>query len=286
MEAVKEQWKQRVAEALREVAVDHQIDPLSIEADSVVVETPPTPELGDIAFPLFPFARIFKTAPAKIAAEVAEKLTLNSEAAAAGTVQVAGPYLNVALKMVSLAGEVCASVLDERDSYGRGQSLQGTKVMVEFSCPNTNKPLHLGHLRNDALGESVARILGANGADVMKVNLINDRGIHICKSMLAYKKFGEGTTPESTGVKSDHFVGDYYVKFDRWSKEDEKALPEAQKMLQDWESGDPEVTALWKQMNKWTIDGIQETYEATGIEFDKFYYESETYSSGKSEVLK
>src|SRR6056297_1225507 len=246
MEAVKEQWKQRVAEALREVAVDHQIDPLSIEADSVVVETPPTPELGDIAFPLFPFARIFKTAPAKIAAEVAEKLTLHSEAAAAGTVQVAGPYLNVALKMVSLAGEVCASVLDERDSYGRGQSLQGTKVMIEFSCPNTNKPLHLGHLRNDALGESVARILESCGAEVRKVNLINDRGIHICKSMLAYQAFGEGETPESTGRKSDHFVGDYYVRFNQWSAEDESAEEKARSMLRSWEEGDPEVVSLWK----------------------------------------
>ncbi|MCF7915838.1 MAG: arginine--tRNA ligase [Spirochaetaceae bacterium] len=286
MEAVKEQWKQRVAEALREVAVDHQIDPTAVEAESVVVETPPTPELGDIAFPLFPFARIFKTAPAKIAAEVAEKLTLHSEAAAAGTVQVAGPYLNVALKMVSLAGEVCASVLDERDSYGRGQSLQGTKVMIEFSCPNTNKPLHLGHLRNDALGESVARILGANGADVQKVNLINDRGIHICKSMLAYKKFADGATPESEGLKSDHFVGKYYVKFDQWSKQDPQAEPQAREMLKAWEADDPEVTELWRRMNRWTIEGIETTYAKTGVSFDKIYYESQTFKRGREEVLK
>jgi arginyl-tRNA synthetase len=286
MEAVKEQWKQHVAAALRAVAADHDIDPAAIEAAAVITETPPKPELGDIAFPLFPFARIFKTAPPKIAAEVAEKLAVDSRAAAAGSVQVAGPYLNVTLKMDSLAGQICDTVLAEGENYGRSDSLAGTKVMIEFSCPNTNKPLHLGHLRNDSIGESTARIIAANGAEIQKVNLINDRGIHICKSMLAYQKFGQGSTPESEGVKSDHFVGKYYVKFDQWSKQDAEAEPQAREMLKAWETGDPVVTELWRQMNRWAIEGIEQTYRKTGVSFDKIYYESETFKRGREEVQK
>ncbi len=286
MEAVKEQWKQYVASALREAAVDLGVDPAAIEADAVVVETPPKPELGDIAFPLFPFARIFRTAPPKIAAEAAEKLKKNDEAAASGQVQVAGPYLNITLNMAALAGDICTSVLEEGPDYGCNSTLKGTKVMVEFSCPNTNKPLHLGHLRNDSIGESTARIIKANGAEVKKVNLVNDRGIHICKSMLAYKKFGNGSTPESEGIKSDHFVGKYYVKFDQWSKEDPQAEVHAREMLKAWEAGDPEVTDLWLRMNRWAIEGIETTYEKTGVSFDKIYYESETFKRGREEVLK
>jgi len=157
---------------------------------------------------------------------------------------------------------------------------------VEFSCPNTNKPLHLGHLRNDSIGMSVARIMEANGADVRKVNLINDRGVHICKSMLAYKTFGENTSPESTGIKSDHFVGDYYVKFNTWSKEDPKAEIAARSMLKEWEDGKEDVRELWEKMNNWTISGIKETYKKTGISFDKYYFESKTYREGREEVLK
>lgn len=285
MEAVKEQWKHYVAAALRELAAEHDIDPSAVEADAVITETPPTPELGDIAYPLFPFARILKTAPPKIAGEVAEKLMARDEVAAAGTVQAAGPYLNVTLKMDSLAGEVCDAVLKEGEAYGRNGSLEGTKVMIEFSCPNTNKPLHLGHLRNDSIGESTARIVKANGAEVKKVNLINDRGIHICKSMLAYKKFGEGASPESEGIKSDHFVGKYYVKFDKWAKEDPEAEPQAREMLKAWEAGDPEVTDLWLRMNRWAVEGIEVTYQKTGVSFDKIYYESETFKRGRQEVL-
>lgn len=286
MEAVREQWRQYVAAALRAVAADHDIDPAAIEAAAVITETPPNPELGDIAFPLFPFARIFKTAPPKIAGEVAAKLAADSRAASAGTVQAAGPYLNVTLKIDSLAGDICNAVLEQGSSYGRSDSLSGTKVMIEFSCPNTNKPLHLGHLRNDSIGESTARIIAANGAEIQKVNLINDRGIHICKSMLAYQEFGEGSTPESEGVKSDHFVGTYYVKFDQWSKQDPEAEPQARKMLKAWEAGDPEVTELWLQMNRWAIEGIEQTYQKTGVSFDKIYYESETFKRGREEVLK
>jgi arginyl-tRNA synthetase len=158
--------------------------------------------------------------------------------------------------------------------------------MVEFSSPNTNKPLHLGHLRNDALGYSLSKILEANGAQVKRVNIINDRGIHICKSMLAYQLLGKGKTPESERIKPDHFVGNYYVLYDKKSKEDSSMEQKAREMLKAWEEGDREVTGLWKQMNGWAIDGINETYRKTGIWFDKIYFESETYLLGKEEVLK
>ena len=168
--------------------------------------------------------------------------------------------------------------------------------MIEFSSPNTNKPLHLGHVRNDALGESVSRILKAAGADVYKVDLINNRGVHICKSMLAYKLFHEakGDTPESLGMKGDHFVGQCYVEFDKYLKGEkdkpETAHPEANQMAEDmlikWEAGDPEVRALWEKMNGWTFDGVKETYKRTGISFDKYYFESETYLKGKDEIMK
>jgi arginyl-tRNA synthetase len=157
--------------------------------------------------------------------------------------------------------------------------------MVEFSCPNTNKPLHLGHLRNDAIGQSISAILEANGAEVRKVNLINNRGVHICKSMLAYQQFGNGETPESSGVKGDHLVGTYYVRFAQWEKEDPSVTESAQQMLKAWEAGDPEVLDLWNRMNKWTLEGIDETYRKTGISFDQFYYESDTYTLGKDKVL-
>jgi arginyl-tRNA synthetase len=156
--------------------------------------------------------------------------------------------------------------------------------MIEFSCPNTNKPLHLGHLRNDAIGVSLANILEENGAEVLRVNLINDRGIHICKSMIAYIKYGDGKTPESEGVKGDHFVGDFYVRYSGWEKNDSTAEERARELLLKWEAGDPETHELWKRMNGWAISGIEDTYKKTGVSFDRVYYESDTYSSGREEV--
>ncbi|VTP95151.1 Arginine--tRNA ligase [Sphingobacterium daejeonense] len=170
--------------------------------------------------------------------------------------------------------------------------------MVEYSSPNTNKPLHLGHIRNNLLGYSVAEILKAYGYDVIKANLVNDRGIHICKSMLAWEKFGNGETPESSGLKGDHLVGNYYVVFDKEYKKEIEALKlegqsedeakknapliqEAQVMLQKWEAGDKEVLNLWKTMNGWVYAGFDKTYKQLGVDFDKFYYESETYLLGK-----
>lgn len=286
MTALKKTWQEYIYTAIKSAAEKDGIEAGIETAADIMVGNPPKPEMGDFAFAMFPFARGFRTSPQEIAAKVLAELVNNPEASASGSFSISGPYLNVKIDIADTALKILDNILEMKEQYGAGRSLSGKKIMIEFSCPNTNKPLHLGHLRNDAIGSAVARILKAAGADVMKVNLINDRGIHICKSMLAYKKFGNGTSPESIGVKSDHFVGDYYVKFDKWSKEDDTALPAAQTMLQDWEAGDNETTELWKMMNKWTIDGIQETYNATSINFDKVYYESETYSGGKDEVIR
>ena len=286
MTALKFKWQKYIYNAISAAAAKAGVETGMDSPEQIMIGNPPKPEMGDFAFAMFPFAKAFRTAPPAIAAMVIAELEADEEACSAGSFTAEGPYVNVKVDIADTASEVLDRIISEAGDYGRGDLLAGKKIMIEFSCPNTNKPLHLGHLRNDSLGACVARVLAAAGAEVMKVNLINDRGIHICKSMLAYQKFGNGATPESTGIKSDHFVGDYYVRYDKWEKEDEKAIEGARKMLQDWESGDSETTELWKLMNKWTIDGILETYKATGIEFDKFYYESQTYSSGKEEVLK
>ncbi len=286
MEAAKEFWKRKVAEVLRAYAKEAGAEADRITEEEVIAETPPKPELGDIAFPLFPFAKVFRTAPAKIAEETAARLSADDEAAPQGTAETSGPYLNIRLHLESVAEKTLNAILEQGEEYGRNDSKADRRIMVEFSCPNTNKPLHLGHLRNDALGESVSRILKANGAEVRKVNLINDRGVHICKSMLAYQKFGGGATPESEGRKSDHFVGDYYVRFNQWAEEDPNAEKQAREMLLKWEAGDPEVMELWKRMNRWAIKGVEETYRRTDISFDDVYYESRTYARGREEVLK
>ena len=249
--------------------------------DSIIPGIPPKPELGDVAFPMFVYAKKLRSAPPKIAADVAAKI----QGQPGLQVLTAGPYVNFKIDRKAVAEQTLSAVLSKGDSYGRTESLKGKRIMVEFSCPNTNKPLHLGHLRNDSYGESVSRIFAANGAEVKKVNLINDRGIHICKSMAAYQKFGAATTPESEHIKGDHFVGDYYVKYNTWSQTDETAEPIARDMLVKWEAGDEATVELWKLMNKWTIDGIFQTYKKTGISFDKIYYESQTYKSGKEIIL-
>ncbi len=188
--------------------------------------------------------------------------------------------------MNALALDLTKAIRKEGDAYGHNRTLGGKRIVVEFSCPNTNKPLHLGHLRNDSIGESISAILKANGAEVRKVNLINNRGVHICKSMLAYQKFGNGETPESTGKKGDHFVGDYYVLYNRKAEEDPSLEGQAQAMLKAWEDGDEEVVALWEKMNRWTLEGLSQSYERMRVSFDHYYYESETYRYGRDEVLK
>nr|WP_318716289.1 arginine--tRNA ligase [uncultured Treponema sp.] len=268
-----------------------------INVDSVRVEIPPKPEMGDLGIPMFAFAKAFHSSPMAIANDVAVLMKgyaeSDSAVASLGEFLAAGPYVNVKLNKANASLDILRAVINQKENYGSlnaegKKHLEGRRVMIEFSSPNTNKPLHLGHLRNDALGESVSRILKKAGAEVFKVDLINNRGVHICKSMLAYKLFHEakGETPESLGMKGDHFVGQCYVEFDRHSKEHPEALQEAEDMLIKWEAGDPEVRALWQKMNDWTLGGVKETYRRTGIEFDKFYLESETYLKGKDEILK
>lgn len=289
---LKYEWKNALESCLKSYLNVEEIVPLTIGQ-------PPKPEMGDVAFPFFPYAKLAGKNPALIAREVAEALGDNHPA---GRIILSGPYLNVAFNLSDLAPGILSLVQKMGDGYGSSDLQSGKKVMIEFSCPNTNKPLHLGHMRNDSLGQSVASLIKSQGADVMKVNLINNRGVHICKSMLAYKTFGNDETPESTGEKGDHFVGRYYVRFANWEKEveaEKSANPdivnqpgfidpseEAQKMLKAWEDGEPEVIALWNKMNKWTLDGLAESYRNMGISFDKYYYESETYKFGKKEVLK
>lgn len=270
-------WRERIVSCLTALAPD--ADPAEIDR-MLTVATPPGSDKGDIAFPMFPYARLLRNAPARIAARVADAVE-----PVGGRAVADGPYVNVFLERGALAVRAVQAALDSGASWGDTRRLADARVMIEFSSPNTNKPLHLGHLRNDSLGESVARLLAAAGARVHRVNIVNDRGVHICRSMLAYRQFGNGATPESTGKKPDHFVGDYYVRYAAWEREQPEVARQAQAMLRDWEAGDPQTVALWKTMNGWATAGIQATYRRTGIAFDRIYYESETYKLGAKIVL-
>ncbi len=301
MADVKSLMRDVVLKALNDFIESKNAEP--INAESVVVQTTPNPEMGDLGVPMFVFAKSLRMAPPAISSEVVKIINEKYAEMAknCGDFLSVGPYVNVKLNKGEQVSSILKKISEQGEKYGslneEGKPfLSGRKVMIEFSAPNTNKPLHLGHLRNDALGESVSRILKAAGADVCKVNLVNNRGVHICKSMLAYKWFHEekGETPESLGIKGDHFVGQCYVEFDRWLKGEKdkpetahpEALEQAEDLLVKWEAGDSEVRALWQKMNDWTLSGLKETYERTGISFDRYYFESETYLKGKDEILK
>ena len=297
MADAKETCRTIIAAALNDFIKEKDPQAETVAPESIVVQNAPNPEMGDLGAPMFAFAKALRMAPPQIAAGVVAKITDKS----LGEFIAVGSYVNVKLDKSGAASPILKAIKSQGGSYGSTGSdgkkpLAGRRVMIEFSSPNTNKPLHLGHVRNDALGESVSRILKAAGAEVYKVDLINNRGVHICKSMLAYKLFHEakGDTPESLGMKGDHFVGQCYVEFDKYLKGEkdkpETAHPEANQMAEDmlikWEAGDPEVHALWEKMNGWTFDGVKETYKRTGISFDKYYFESETYLKGKDEIMK
>ena len=235
---------------------------------------------GNITLVVFPFVKLARKAPAQVAAEIGEELVKSDLVDKFNAVQ---GFLNLSISDAFWIKQLEA--IDADDNYGR-QPSRDKLMMVEYSSPNTNKPLHLGHVRNNLLGYSIAQIQEANGWKVVKTNIVNDRGIHICKSMLAWLKFGNGETPESSGKKGDHLVGDYYVRFDKESKQDPSLMDEAQEMLRKWEANDPEVRALWAKMNEWVYAGFDETYKRMGVSFDKIYYESNTYLEGKSEVEK
>jgi arginyl-tRNA synthetase len=285
MDNMKDLWRGRIAGALEKLAGEAGLA-AGMDAAQVAAEIPPSPEHGDLGFPMFGFAKLLRKGPPQIAQMVCAKLAEDGSGDGAGTFAAVGPYVNVRFNRAAAASYLLNRVLDEGAPVGRPETLTGARIMVEYSSPNTNKPLHLGHLRNDVLGESISRILGACGAEVRRVCIINDRGVHICKSMLAYKEFGGGKTPESEGIKSDHFVGDWYVRFHQMSKDDPKAEEKAQEMLRLWEAGDEETVALWKTMNSWTVEGMKATYERTGVHFDQYYFESQTYLLGREEVLK
>ncbi len=285
MQDTKETLKIRLVAALNQTAREAGAAP-EIDASRVIAEVPPKPELGDVAFPMFPWAKALKKAPPAIAQRVAALLAADPAVVALGEAFAAGPYVNLRLSRPAVVAGLLAAAADPEKPLGRPGTLRGQRIMIEFSSPNTNKPLHLGHLRNDVLGESLSRILAAAGAEVRKVCIINDRGVHICKSMLAYAEAGQGRTPEAEGVKSDRFVGDWYVAFHALSKQDPGAEGRAQELLRKWESGDPETVNLWKKMNAWAVAGMKSTYERTGVSFDQYYFESQTYLEGKDEVLK
>ena len=256
---------------------------------------------GNLTIMAFPFLKASRKAPEATATEIGEWLVANVPAVE--KYNVVKGFLNLSVNPTFWLTTLHA--IAEDDNFGiRKADENSDLVMVEYSSPNTNKPLHLGHVRNNLLGYSLAKILEANGHKVVKTNIVNDRGIHICKSMLAWKKWGEGATPESTGKKGDHLIGDFYVLFDRHFKEETKELMEkqglseddakaqsplmleAREMLRRWEAGDKEVRELWKMMNSWVYAGFDETYRRLGVSFDKIYYESDTYLQGKDLVLK
>lgn len=254
---------------------------------------------GHLTVVVFPFLRMSKKGPEQTAQELGEYLQAHEPAVAAFNV-IKG-FLNLTIASatwIELLNQIHAD-----DRYGiTAPSDAAALVMIEYSSPNTNKPLHLGHVRNNLLGNALANIVMANGNKVVKTNIVNDRGIHICKSMLAWQKYGAGETPESSGKKGDHLVGDYYVAFDKhykaevaalmekgMSKEEAEAasplMNEAREMLVKWEAGDPEVRALWEKMNNWVYAGFDETYRKMGVSFDKIYYESDTYLEGREKVM-
>ena len=310
----KEPCKIKIAETINTLLRDSGSGQI-VDPAGIVAELPPRPELGDLGFPMFVYAKLLRKSPQQIAQMVCVLLSADNAGRAgdADKYSAEGPYVNVRLNRGITVKKILSKIPNDKNPgnindsgpvCGRPGTLNGQRIMVEYSSPNTNKPLHLGHMRNDVLGESVSRIFEACGAEVRRVCIINDRGIHICKSMLAYKKNGLGKTPESEGVKSDHFVGNWYVNFSMELKSqceelrktkgltDEEAeaqaplMAEVREMLRLWEAGDEETVKLWKKMNAWAIDGWMKTYERTGVHFDKYYYESNTYLLGKDEILK
>lgn len=331
----------RFREELLDAALD--LSPLpGTRPEGIAFSRPPRPEMGDLSLPAFPIAKLAGRPPKEVADAWVESLraaleersgllvrTEDLPAIPVTSITTAGPYLNFTLDQAAVARCVLEDIVRDGGSYGSADSPTGSRVMVEYSSPNTNKPLHLGHVRNNLIGISVCYLFEAVGDTVIRTTLVNDRGIHICKSMLAYQRYGNGETPESTGEKGDHLVGRYYVLYDQLLKAERQKFAEergidltrfdkearagktkeelakldeeqekfeesfqanselvaaAQKMLLDWEAGDPETLALWRKMNDWVLEGFRVTYDRMGARFDKWYFESETYKLGKEEV--
>ncbi len=243
---------------------------------------PPSVALGDFAFECFPLAKQFRKSPTDIADKVAKALETDD---LIQKIQAAGPYINIMMNRDVLFGALCKEIM-EKESFCSPVTDTPQRIMVEYLSPNTNKPLHLGHLRNGSLGMAVSNLLKACVHKVIKTNLINNRGIHICKSMLAWQQWGNGETPESSGMKGDKFVGKWYVRYAREAEKDPSLENKARQMLKQWEDGDPDIIRLWEMMNSWVYQGFAETYQKFGLQFDKFYYESDTYQLGKDIIDK
>ncbi|MAE49350.1 arginine--tRNA ligase [Candidatus Pacearchaeota archaeon] len=243
-----------------------------------LLEVPPNPELGDYAFPCFALSKKLKKAPNKIAEDLAATIKPPKEVE---RLETKGPYLNFFINTALQAEQTLNQIQKEKNNYGSSTTGKGKTVVLEFPSPNTNKPLHIGHVRNLVLGQALTNLLKSQGSKVKPVNLNNDRGVHICKSMVAYQKFGNGLTPEKDKKKSDHFVGDWYVKFAQEAKKDKKLEEAAQSCLQKWEANDKPTRALWKKMNAWAFKGFAETYQKFGYQPEKEYYESEIYDKGR-----
>lgn len=284
---------QGVARAVKEL-YGVEADPASIQPQTTKKEFE-----GNLTIVVFPWVKAARKSPEAVGKEIGQWLVDNEPAV--DRFNVIKGFLNIVVEPGFWSSVLCH--IQETPDYGRVAVTEDSPlVMVEYSSPNTNKPLHLGHVRNNLLGYSLAEILKACGNRVVKTNIVNDRGIHICKSMLAWKKWGDGATPEKIGVKGDHLIGDFYVMFDKHYKaevaalmeqgmtkeEAEAASPlmqEARAMLRAWEAKDPEVRSLWEMMNSWVYAGFDETYKRMGVDFDKIYYESQTYLEGKEKVL-
>ena len=286
-----------IQEVLTQKVKEAVLSIYSIELPTVEFQPTRKDFEGDVTVVVFPILRFVKGNPAQIGEQIGNYLKEN--VVEVENFNVVKGFLNIVISDAFYFNFFNA--IKDTENYGSIAAVDANAVMVEYSSPNTNKPLHLGHIRNNLLGYSVAEIIKASGKKVYKTQIINDRGIHICKSMLAWKLFGNGETPESTGLKGDKLVGNYYVKFDKEykaqiaeliaagtdAKEAEKQAPilvEAQEMLRKWEAGDAEVVALWKKMNQWVYKGFEVTYKNLGVDFDTYYYESETYLLGKNIV--
>lgn len=280
-----------------------------ISAESVQIQKTKKEFQGNLTIVVFPYLKMSRKGPEQTAGEIG--VWLQGNVPAVSSYNVIKGFLNLTISTMVWLDML--SDINQDAQYGiRTATENDPLVMIEYSSPNTNKPLHLGHVRNNLLGHALANVMAANGNRVVKTNIVNDRGIHICKSMLAWLKWGNGATPESTGKKGDHLIGDYYVEFDKhyraevksllpadYDQLDEKAqeeakskaekasplMQEAHDMLVKWEAGDPEVRALWKKMNDWVYAGFDETYRRLGVSFDKIYYESQTYLEGKEKVM-
>lgn len=264
------------------LAVEKAVPSLRLGEAESLLENPPDKSMGDFALPCFKLSAVLKKPPAVIAQELHGKIALPEGFESA---KASGPYLNFFLAQKALVKDSVSKVLKEKKSFGSSKEGKGKKVMVEFCSPNTNKPLHIGHLRNLFLGECFSRLFETQGFKTVRAVLLNDRGVHICKGMIAFEKWCKGSSPKKAGVKSDHFVGDCYVLFSQKAAQNPELEQEALQMLNAWEKGNKSVLELWEKMDSWAVKGMQETWKKLGISFGKTYRESQIYTKGRDIIL-